>query len=382
MIAVRGPAAHRCVRECFAPATEMPAPTFAVDAIRYGRWLGPRDQRTGRSGEAVVVVAPSDDSVEVHCHGGRAAVAAILQDLAAAGAATVDADAFQIAASESAEITRIVAHTSTARTAAIALDQSRGAMKRLAAALRTLLAAGKLDQARAQVAEVLRREPLGAHLGEPWKVILAGPPNVGKSSLLNALLGYRRAITFATPGTTRDIVSADSAIDGWPVRLSDTAGVRFTDAPLEAEGVRRAGAALEGADLVLLVIDSQAGLTATHREILARTSAPCLFVWNKSDLAQPTALAAGMGAARSATGTVGAGEPVASFAVSATCGSGLPELEAGISRALVPLPPAAGDPVPITAEQRTALRRAAEAVTVAECLAAIEPLGTPTDPFV
>lgn len=385
MIAVRGPAAHRSIRECFEPATALLSEDFPLAAIRYGRWLGPRDHRELRSGEAVVVVATASDAIEVHCHGGRAAVAVILQDLAAVGATTIDADTFQIADRESltaaesptAEIAKILAHTSTERTAAIALDQLRGAMGRFAATLRDLLAtelgtgelgtgelgtSGALNEAQHRIAEVLRREPLGAHLAEPWKVVLAGPPNVGKSSLLNALLGYRRAITFAAPGTTRDIVSADSAIDGWPVRLSDTAGVRITDAPLEAEGVRRTGTALEGADLVLLVIDSQAGLTTTHREILARTSAPCLFVWNKSDLVHPP---------------LAAGNPVTSdsFMVSATCGTGLAALEAGISRALVPLPPAPGDPVPLAGGQRAALRRAAAATTVAECLAAVELLG-------
>ena len=344
----------------------MRAARFTVDQIRYGRWRGPADQRASRSDEAVVVVATAEDQVEVHCHGGRAAVAAVLHDLAQSGAETVDAESFQEQACrdpDRAEMLRTASRTSTERAAAIALDQLRGAMAEMAAESRELLAAGDLMGARRRIAEVLRYEPLGAHLAEPWQVVLAGPPNVGKSSLLNALLGYRRAITFATPGTTRDVISADSAIDGWPVRLSDTAGVRLSDDPLESEGVRRAQEALQRTDLILLVVDTHQGLTETHREIAARTSAPLLLVHNKCDLDRPSIR-----------------EPRATdrwprFDVSATLGTGIAELASGISRALVPVLPGLGQPVPITEHQRTVLHRAQNAASVDQCRAAIEHLG-------
>ena len=72
---------------------------------------------------------------------------------------------------------------------------------------------------------------------EPWKVVLAGAPNVGKSSLINALLGYDRAIVHDTPGTTCDVVTASAAFGGWAVELADTAGLRATIDPLETHGV-------------------------------------------------------------------------------------------------------------------------------------------------
>lgn len=377
VIAVDGPAAHRCVGDCFEPATPLAvrsraSATFPINAIRYGRWLGPLgagEARGGRSGESVVVVATATDRIEVHCHGGRAAVAAILDDLAAVGAETADADALQLrhgASAEQLEMGRILAATSTVRTAAIALDQTRGAMRRFTASIRSQLVGSEvaasehaLEVVRPRIGEVLDRVPLGLHLVEPWNIVLAGPPNVGKSSLLNALLGYDRAITFAAPGTTRDVVSADSAIDGWPVRMSDTAGVRETSDVLESEGVSRALQTLIRADLVLLVIDMGEGMTATHRTIAARTSAPCLTVRNKADLHEPD---------RSHWDD-------APFDVSATRGTGIDRLVAGIGRALVPRPPAPGDPVPVTELQRRFLRAALEAPTVAQCLAALEPLG-------
>lgn len=364
VVAVHGPAAHRCVSACFEPATPLSTDTFTVDAIRYGHWLGPHDHRDSRSGESVVVVATAADHIEVHCHGGRAAVAAILDDLGRVDAATVDADAFQLRAGISAEqvaMARITTGTATARTAAIALDQSRGAMKRFAANLRSQLADGDLEEVQRQIAGVLRHETLGVHLVEPWKVVLAGPPNVGKSSLLNALLGYDRAITFAAPGTTRDVISADSAIDGWPVRMSDTAGVRETTDTIETEGVSRALETLLHADLVLLVVDIREGMTETHREIAARTSAPCLIVRNKSDLRE--------------TAAAELRDEVATFDISATRGTGIEALVAGIGRALVPTPPAHGDPVPVTELQRRSLREAGEAPTAAQCLAALAALG-------
>ena len=73
--------------------------------------------------------------------------------------------------------------------------------------------------------------------------MLAGRPNVGKSSLTNALLGYTRSIVFDQPGTTRDVVTATTAIDGWPIEFSDTAGLREGSEPLEAAGIERAASA-------------------------------------------------------------------------------------------------------------------------------------------
>ena len=80
----------------------------------------------------------------------------------------------------------------------------------------------------------------GRHLLTPFDVVLAGPANVGKSSLINALVGYNRAIVYDAPGTTRDVITAETAIDGWPVTLSDTAGLRDSDDPLEMAGVQTA----------------------------------------------------------------------------------------------------------------------------------------------
>ena len=103
----------------------------------------------------------------------------------------------------------------------------------------------------ARLDEAIRRAKEGKILRDGALVVIAGPPNAGKSSLLNALLGESRAIVSATPGTTRDSIEEWLDIDGWPVRLVDTAGLRETGDAIEGEGVSRARDLMEKADIVL-----------------------------------------------------------------------------------------------------------------------------------
>src|SRR5439155_711085 len=106
--------------------------------------------------------------------------------------------------------------------------------------------------------ELKSRTRLGRHLTNPWRVVVAGAPNVGKSSLVNALAGYARCVVSPTPGTTRDVVSTLIAVDGWPIELLDTAGLRLPGENLEQQGIALARAAVESADLCLWVIDASA----------------------------------------------------------------------------------------------------------------------------
>jgi tRNA modification GTPase len=149
-----------------------------------------------------------------------------------------------------------------------ALAESRGALRTLEAEIR-----GHLDDGRR--GEILRE---GLH------VAVIGPPNAGKSSLVNALARRDVAIVSESPGTTRDIIEARLDLGGYAVILADTAGLREAENPVEAEGVRRAKARAAAADLRLLVVDGDAadpmaGLAARDRE------AADLIVWNKADLA-------------------------------------------------------------------------------------------------
>ena len=172
--------------------------------------------------------------------------------------------------------------------------------------------------------------------------MLAGRPNVGKSSLINALVGYRRAIVHDQPGTTRDIVTATTAVDGWPVELSDTAGLCSTDDAIERAGIALAREELRGADLVILVFDAGRNWSQADQVLLEsarpksrppKSRQQRLVVHNKSDLPPTTA-------ARPA-----------GLSTSATTGTGIESLVGAIAARLVPDPPEPGAAVPFTAEQ-------------------------------
>lgn len=120
-------------------------------------------------------------------------------------------------------------------------------------------------------------------------VALCGRPNVGKSSLLNALLGEDRAIVTAIPGTTRDMITGDMLLSGSVIHLIDTAGLHATDDPVEQLGVARAETAIQQADAVLMVLDAGMPLTAEDHDLLGKLQGlNCALVLNKSDL--PVAL--------------------------------------------------------------------------------------------
>lgn len=141
----------------------------------------------------------------------------------------------------------------------------------------------------ASLAEQVRRLVASSRHGrlirEGCRVAVAGRPNVGKSSLFNALCGVQRTIVAATAGTTRDLVTETIDLHGIPVTLVDTAGIRATTDRIEAEGVRRARAALEAAAAVVVVLDRSRPLDADDRALLDDTSSrPRLVVVNKRDL--------------------------------------------------------------------------------------------------
>jgi len=156
-------------------------------------------------------------------------------------------------------------------------------------------AAGQLAKLQSQLAAVQQRARQGALLREGIKVVIAGQPNAGKSSLLNALAGAELAIVSAVAGTTRDVVSQTIQIHGVPLHVADTAGLRESSDEVEQIGVARAWGQIESADAVLFLHDltraDQPDYAAADAEILAGlqrklpASVPVLDVWNKQDAA-------------------------------------------------------------------------------------------------
>jgi tRNA modification GTPase len=248
-----------------------------------------------------------------------------------------------------AEALAALALATTERTAAILLDQYRGALRR---EVEAIVAEWEATDGEAPIAqEFVTTEPtgfarlcsrrrLGRHLTQPFRIVLAGRPNVGKSSLINTLCGYQRAIVSSQPGTTRDVVTASTAFAGWPVELADTAGLRDSRDVLESAGIARTRAQLAQADLVLIVADNAADWSA-EEEALLRGFPGCLVVYNKCDLPSPSA----------------AGRPAGAL-VSALTGQGLKELEESIVSRLGLLTIQPGDAVPFTERQARWLEHA------------------------
>jgi tRNA modification GTPase len=196
---------------------------------------------------------------------------------------------------------------------------------------------------------LLRWTNFGLHLTRPWKIVLGGRPNVGKSSLGNAILGYTRSIVFDQPGTTRDVVTATTAIDGWPIEISDTAGLREECEPLEEEGIERALAALAEADLPVLLMDMSAEPADDDSRIWAAYP-KALVVAHKCDL--PAWEGPGAWESRQTQNWV---------RVSSKTGEGVETLLREICARLVQEVPPAGTPLPVTLRQASLLRAAREA---------------------
>jgi tRNA modification GTPase len=178
--------------------------------------------------------------------------------------------------------------------------------------------AERFQAVRAHFGGVLESARVGRLLREGMTIVIAGRPNAGKSSLLNRLAGYDAAIVTPLPGTTRDVVRECIALDGMPLHVLDTAGLRAAGDPVEEEGMRRARAAIERADRVLFVIDAVADPAAdAYREERARLpeEVPVTLLLNKIDLA------AGLPLADTVTG------PPRLY-VSALTGAGVEELRA------------------------------------------------------
>lgn len=143
-----------------------------------------------------------------------------------------------------------------------------------------------LKEIRSQIEEVLTASRQGSLLREGAHVVLVGQPNVGKSSLMNRLAKEEVAIVTETPGTTRDAIRETIQIEGVPLHLIDTAGLRETDDEVEKIGIARAWSAIEKGGVVLLLIDCRIGVTARDESILNRLPAgiPLLHIFNKIDL--------------------------------------------------------------------------------------------------
>ncbi|MCE0496567.1 MAG: tRNA uridine-5-carboxymethylaminomethyl(34) synthesis GTPase MnmE [Methylacidiphilales bacterium] len=203
--------------------------------------------------------------------------------------------------------------------------------------------AARLEKARGRLEQLLRTAPLGRILQEGALTVIVGEPNVGKSSLLNALLREDRAIVAPTPGTTRDWIEAPCSVRGLPLRLADTAGQRDSTDPVEIEGHRRARALLSKAQLLLRVVEAHLPYSTARFD--PPENVPVVLIANKSDLGRHESL------------------PDDAVLLSALTGAGLDDLEARIESALLAGTTDETETVlTINARQNATLQRAAQAL--------------------
>jgi tRNA modification GTPase len=350
-LALVGPLAWEVVRPLFQPLRgalpEQPEP---------GRfWLGRFGEEVR---DEVVLAALADDPVprvEIHCHGGPEVTRMLVELLAARGVRPCSWE--ELPSREGGSIHRAalvcLARALTVRTAAILLDQAAGALDRAIEEILAALTAGDLSRGELLLGELLQRASLGLHLTSPWRLVIAGAPNVGKSSLLNSLAGYQRSIIAPTPGTTRDLVAVQLAVDGWPVEVIDTAGLRQGGETLEEMGIEQARAAAANADLVLWLVDAVAAPVWPEQ-----IGDNLKVIVNKADL--PPAWDQ---------------QAAEALRISATTGQGIDELLASISRWLVPTPPPSGTAVPFLQEQVERFRSAQTNLRAGDHSRAIDVLG-------
>ncbi len=308
-------------------------------ALEFGRnvWrgragLGPENRRKmllGRIGGdpvlAVYMPGPGsytgDDVVEFHCHGGALAADSALRASLDAGCRQAEPGEFTFRAFVNGKLDLVQAEavgdliSAQSRSALhLAERQLQGALSREFGELRKsvldVLAeceshldfpeesldwdselGAKLEPVLHRVETLLATDRTGQVLREGIRVVIAGRPNAGKSSLLNALLGYERAIVTAIAGTTRDTLEEGAVIASIPVRLTDTAGLRESEDPVERIGVGRSRDTLRTAEVVFWVLDaSEPGLDAEVAEFRAAGHPKKIAVWNKIDLARGRAL--------------------------------------------------------------------------------------------
>ena len=294
----------------------------ASHTINYGHIVDPD---TGAEVDEVMVSvmrAPHtytcEDVVEINCHGGLLATNRILQLVLSYGARMAEPGEFtkraflngRIDLSQSEAVMDLI-RAKTDKSMKVALNQLDGDLSRLIRHLRqdildvlaqvevnidypeydaveemtTKMLKEKALDIQQRIQALLKTAKQGKVLREGLATAIIGRPNVGKSSLLNTLLHEDKAIVTDVAGTTRDVIEEYVNVDGVPLKLIDTAGIRDTDDTVEKIGVERSKRALDAADLILLLIDSSAPLTAEDCELLTATQGKQrIVILNKTDL--------------------------------------------------------------------------------------------------
>lgn len=388
IVRVSGPGAVAAAEAVFRPADGRPMSEHRDRQLVYGRLV----DAAGRVLDICLCTisrAPhsytGEDTAELQCHGSPVVLRAALEALFAAGARQAGPGEFTKRAFlngmldlTEAEAVIDIIEAATAEAAVNAAGQLGGALSRRAEQVYSDVVdiishfdavldypdediepfelanyASRLDAGASELRELLASFERGRVMREGVRAAIVGRPNAGKSSLLNAILGYDRAIVTAQPGTTRDTIEEKALLGGVLLRLTDTAGLREAADEAEREGVRRAFAAADGAELAIAVFDGSEPLSDADAETLAaaRAAKRAIGVVNKADL--PRALDAA-----ELTGFD------AVVSLSARTGEGLEALASAVAE-LFPAPAAPAGEILTNARQAEAVGRALAALDAA-----------------
>lgn len=318
IVRISGPEALDIGGKVFRAKRGKPLKETESHRLRLGLAIDPESGEVLDEVLAAVMRAPrsytAEDVVELHCHGGPLACARVLEAVLKAGARLAEPGEFtrraflngRLDLAQAEAIINIIRARSRLGLAA-AVAQLEGELSRRIKALKDeitgVLAAveasldfpeevgevspaekERLARVKEGILKLLGTWEEGKILSQGIKIALVGRPNVGKSSLLNALLREERAIVSDIPGTTRDTISEALQLGGFPCQLVDTAGLRKAADGLERLGIARSRAAVAAADLILLVIDLKSGVTPEDEEIAGELgNKPVIIVGNKAD---------------------------------------------------------------------------------------------------
>lgn len=300
-----------------------PVHSYKTHTAHYGQIVNANKERVD---DVLVLVMlgkrsfTGEDTVEIHCHGGSLITRRVLDVILAAGARAARPGEFSFKAFMNGKIDLAQAEAiqelicaKNERALDAAENQLKGALSEKVSVFQknlTTIAAileawvdfpeeglefatmeeicAELNTYCEQMQRLADTFHDGKILHDGISLCLVGCPNVGKSSLMNALLDKERAIVSPIAGTTRDVLEDHMRLNGLNLRLLDTAGIRATDETIEQEGIRRSKQAINEADLILLVLDASKGLGEEDQELLRLAPHDkTIVIWNKTDLAQP-----------------------------------------------------------------------------------------------
>lgn len=322
IVRVSGPDAYALADRLFRGPDPLPS-ARAPGTFAHGAIADPASGEVLDDALLLIFRAPhsytGEDSVEIQCHGGSQAARRILDALLSAGARQADPGEFTKRAFlngkidlTQAEAVLDLIHARSERAARLATAQLEDTLGlRIRALYDALLAvsadveamldfpddelpqsvpneiSGRLEAASAEIQALLGTWHEGHVLRDGARIVIAGAPNVGKSTLLNLLAGRDRAIVSPHPGTTRDTIEEAIVLNGYPLQLVDTAGLRDAPCEIEQEGIRRTRRALAEADLCLCLVDASQPLSDPERDFIDHHDPERIVVLlNKIDLGQ------------------------------------------------------------------------------------------------